>query len=132
VKFWKAVFWRTPFLRYRWQRFARDLIPSLALYTLCWVTASTGSTLLGFFEPPFKGEFRRRKKAGIFRPKKNSAPMGAPIAGAKKNKKNRQANRVAIARPVRLCRLMQCAKYSLHIEPASVKLATQQVQCDAR
>ena len=48
----------------------RRSILSLALYTLCWVMAPTESTLLGFFEAPFKGEFRRRKKAGIFRPKK--------------------------------------------------------------
>ena len=80
MKFWKAVFWRTPFLRYRWQRFARDLIPSLALYTLCWVMAPTESTLLGFFEAPFKEVFFGRKKAGIF-PAKKFGSYGRDLYG---------------------------------------------------
>jgi hypothetical protein len=109
----------------------RRSILSLALYTLCWVMAPTESTLLGFFEAPFKEVFFGRKKAGIFPAKKIRLLWARPIRARKKIKKlEGQTGRIAC--PVCLCRLMQCTENPPHIEPASVKLATQQVQCDAR
>ena len=49
--------------------------------------APTGSTLLGFFEAPFKGEFGREKSGREIPAENISAPMGATYAGAKKIKK---------------------------------------------
>ena len=64
----------------------RRPILSLALYTLCWVMAPTESTLLGFFEAPFKEVFFGRKKAGIF-PAKKFGSYGRAYSGREKNKK---------------------------------------------
>ena len=47
----------------------------------------TGSTLLGFFEAPFKGEFGRENLAWKFQPKKFRLLWARPMRARKKIKK---------------------------------------------
>ena len=76
------------------ETFARALILSLALYTPHSFMTPDGSTLLGFFEAPFKGKIGRENFPGKKGPGKFRLLWARPMRARKKNKKSGRANRV--------------------------------------